>query len=606
MIKQTEQYFPGNLFFNGELYERMISLSSLKGLVAASGIAFGKAYKLSTPDLSYTERTIDCADEEMNRLQVAVEKARREIQLIRKQVAKHQGEEHAAIFDSHLLMLEDPYYMGTIEEIVKKEKVNVESALVQVTKLLITTFKQLNNLYIRERIADIQDVVDRILAHLLGKSLPNISLIQKQAIIVAPELKPSETVQIDKQYVQGFVTENGGKTSHAAIIARSLEISAIVGAKGATTKINHGDYLIVDGINGIVIVNPCEDTIAQYKKRKQQFSISTKDLTNYKHIATKTVDHYNIDLHANANYIHDLDRAIDHGSDGIGLFRSEFLFMESSRFPTEQEQYDIYKNVLQRMKGKPVVIRTLDIGGDKQLPYFSLPEEMNPFLGLRSIRFTLKEKELFTTQLRALLRASHYGNLKIMFPMITTTEELFETKQLLEEVKTELNAENVKVSENIEIGMMIETPAAAITADLFIDYVDFFSIGTNDLIQYTVATDRMNENVSHLYEPLHPAVLRLIKHVIDTAKDNGKWVKICGEMASDERAIPLLLGFGLTSYSMDPSSILIARKLMNSLSIEKLKPIAQKALQLNSAKEVEKLLVEHNLMEPNKNRHYIK
>lgn len=571
-------------------------MASVKGLVAASGIAFGHAYKLSTPDLSFKERTITHVDEEMNRLQHAVEKARREIQLIRQQVRKNQGEEHAAIFDSHLLMLDDPYYIGTIEEIVQKEKVNVESALVKVTELLISTFKQLNNLYIRERITDIQDVVDRILAHLLGKSLPNISLIQKEAIIVAPDLKPSETVQIDKQFVQGFVTENGGRTSHAAIIARSLEISAVVGAKGATDKINHGDYLILDGINGIVHVNPCEDTIQKYKKQRERINASSKYLTSFKNIMTKTVDHHMIDLHANVNYINDIERALDNGSDGIGLFRSEFIFMESSRFPTEDEQFEIYKKALQQMHDKPVVIRTLDIGGDKQLPYYSMPEETNPFLGLRSIRFTLKEKELLTTQLRALLRASRYGNLKIMFPMITTMEELVEIKQLLNQIKTELNKANITIADNIEIGIMIETPAAAIISDILIHEVDFFSIGTNDLIQYTVATDRMNENVSHLYEPLHPAILRLIKHVIDTANNHGKWVKICGEMASDERAIPILIGFGLTTFSMDPSSILTVRKLMNSLSKEELKPIAELALQLRTAEEVEQLLKKHRLM----------
>lgn len=572
-------------------------LSSLRGLVAAQGIAFGHAYKLSVPDLSVRERTIACVEEEMKRLQSAVEKARYEIKLIRQQVANHQGEEHAAIFDSHLLMLDDPYYMGTIEDIVQKEKVNVESALIKVTEILISTFKQLNNLYIRERITDIQDVVDRILAHLLGKSLPNISLIQKQAIIVAPELKPSETVQIDKKYVQGFVTEYGGKTSHAAIIARSLEISAVVGAKGATTKIEHGDFLIVDGMEGIVLVNPCTDTIEQYKKRQSQYTLSNMRLTSYKNVATKTKDNYPINLHANVNYFHDIERALEYGSDGIGLFRSEFLYMESSRFPSEQEQYEVYKKALQQMGDRPVVIRTLDIGGDKQLPYFSIQEETNPFLGLRSIRFTLKEKELFVTQLRALLRASSYGNLKIMFPMITTVEELYETKTLLEMVKSDLVSEGINVSDSIEIGIMIETPAAAVIADLLIDEVDFFSIGTNDLIQYTLATDRMNDNVSHLYEPLHPAVLRLIKHVIDTAYNHRKWVKVCGEMASDERAIPLLLGFGLTSFSMDPSSLLNVRKLIHSLSKTKLIKITKKALQLKSAKDVEQLLKENNLIE---------
>lgn len=572
-------------------------MASLRGTVASKGIAFGHAYKLSIPDLSFEQRTITRVEEEMNRLQQAVRKAREEIKLIRQQVAKKQGEEHASIFDSHLLMLDDPYYMGTIEEIVAKERVNVESALVKVTELLISTFKQLNNLYIRERISDIQDVVDRILAHLLGKSLPNISLIQQETIIVAPDLKPSETVQIDKDYVQGFVTENGGKTSHAAIIARSMEISAIVGAKGATEKIKHGDYLIIDGINGIVIVNPCAKTIETYKKRKKLLHASSKQLTSFKNIMTKTVDHRMVDLHANINHINDVERALENGSDGIGLFRSEYLFMESSRFPTEEEQFTVYTNVLQQMYDKPVVIRTLDIGGDKQLPYYSLPKETNPFLGMRSIRFTLKEKALFLTQLRALLRASPYGDLKIMFPMIATLDELREAKTLLEQVKTDLKKEKIPFNDNIEIGIMIETPAAAFASDIFADEVDFFSIGTNDLIQYTFAIDRMNENVSHLYDPLHPAILRLMKHVLMTAERHGKWVKVCGEMASDERAIPILIGLGLTSFSMDPSAILSVRRLVNTLSQEKMKAIAKEALKRKTSKEVEQLLIEYRLID---------
>lgn len=572
-------------------------MASLRGTVASKGIAFGHAYKLSIPDLSFEQRTITRVEEEMNRLQQAVRKAREEIKLIRQQVAKKQGEEHASIFDSHLLMLDDPYYMGTIEEIVAKERVNVESALVKVTELLISTFKQLNNLYIRERISDIQDVVDRILAHLLGKSLPNISLIQQETIIVAPDLKPSETVQIDKDYVQGFVTENGGKTSHAAIIARSMEISAIVGAKGATEKIKHGDYLIIDGINGIVIVNPCAKTIETYKKRKKLLHASSKQLTSFKNIMTKTVDHRMVDLHANINHINDVERALENGSDGIGLFRSEYLFMESSRFPTEEEQFTVYTNVLQQMYDKPVVIRTLDIGGDKQLPYYSLPKETNPFLGIRSIRFTLKEKALFLTQLRALLRASPYGDLKIMFPMIATLDELREAKTLLEQVKTDLKKEKIPFNDNIEIGIMIETPAAAFASDIFADEVDFFSIGTNDLIQYTFAIDRMNENVSHLYDPLHPAILRLMKHVLMTAERYGKWVKVCGEMASDERAIPILIGLGLTSFSMDPSAILSVRRLVNTLSQEKMKAIAKEALKRKTSKEVEQLLIEYRLID---------
>lgn len=570
---------------------------SIKGITAARGIAFGTAYKLATPNLTFETRTIKSVQAEMERLQDAISKSREEIKQIRKQVKENQGEDNAMIFDSHLLMLDDPYYMETIEQIVTEEKINVESAVVRVTDLLLSTFKQLNNLYIRERITDIQDVVDRVLANLLGKSLPNISLIQDEAsIIVAPELKPSETVQIDCRYVQGFVTDFGGKTSHAAIIARSLELSAIVGAKKAMTTIEHGDELIVDGINGLVHINPTAELTEQYREKQRRLNAKRFRLTTFKRRRTVTRDNQRIEIHANINSEGDIERAVRNGIDGIGLFRSEFIFMNEVNFPSEETQYTMYKRALLKMNGRPVVVRTLDIGGDKQLPYYTMPEETNPFLGLRSIRFTLEEKELFKTQLRALLRASVHGNLKIMFPMITTFQELQAAKALLEEVKQSLKEEQIPFNDKIEIGMMIETPATALLADLFIKEVDFFSIGTNDLIQYTFATDRMNERVAHLYEPLHPAILRITKQVIDVAKAHGKWVKICGEMASDERALPLLIGFGLTSLSMDPGNILNARKQINYLTYKQLKSIAEKAIQVKDAKEVEKLLVTHRII----------
>ena len=570
---------------------------SIKGITAARGIAFGTAYKLATPNLTFETRTIKSVQAEMERLQDAISKSREEIKQIRKQVKENQGEDNAMIFDSHLLMLDDPYYMETIEQIVTEEKINVESAVVRVTDLLLSTFKQLNNLYIRERITDIQDVVDRVLANLLGKSLPNISLIQDEAsIIVASELKPSETVQIDRRYVQGFVTDFGGKTSHAAIIARSLELSAVVGAKKAMTTIEHGDELIVDGINGLVHINPTAELTEQYREKQRRLNAKRFRLTTFKRRRTITRDNQRIEIHANINSEGDIERAVRNGIDGIGLFRSEFIFMNEVNFPSEETQYTMYKRALLKMNGRPVVVRTLDIGGDKQLPYYTMPEETNPFLGLRSIRFTLEEKELFKTQLRALLRASVHGNLKIMFPMITTFQELQAAKSLLEEVKQSLKEEQIPFNDGIEIGMMIETPATALLADLFIKEVDFFSIGTNDLIQYTFATDRMNERVAHLYEPLHPAILRITKQVIDVAKAHGKWVKICGEMASDERALPLLIGFGLTSLSMDPGNILNARKQINYLTYKQLKSIAEKAIQVKDAKEVEKLLVTHRII----------
>lgn len=574
----------------------MLILTTLKGIVASSGIAFGKAYILSNPDLSIPTYSISSVSDEIRRLQVALRKSRHEIEAIRAQVAKQQGEQNAAIFDSHLLMLDDPYYIGAIEQMMQDEKVNVEVALTKVTNLIISTFKQLNNLYIRERVKDIQDVVDRVLANLLGKSLPNISLIKEHSIIVAPELKPSETVQIDRRFVKGFVTDFGGKTAHSAIMARALNLSAIVGTKEATSIIKHGDELIVDAISGKVFINPTEDILAKYKVKQSRFARKKEQLSLFKNRATKTKDRETLQIHANINSIDSLNQAIEKGIDGVGLFRTEFLYMESANFPTEGDQFNLYRMALQTMGDKPVVIRTLDIGGDKHLPYMSTREEANPFLGLRSIRYSLKEKDIFKTQLRAMLRASSYGNLKIMFPMITTMEELIAAKRMVQETKQELQKEDVSVNNTIEIGMMIETPAAVLLADLFIDEVDFFSIGTNDLIQYTFAIDRMNEHVSHLYEPLHPAILRQIKMIVDIANSKKRWVKVCGEMANDKWAIPLLIGLGVTSFSMDSNAILLARKQIHSLSKYQLQTIAHKALIADSATTVRQLLIDNNIV----------
>lgn len=574
----------------------MINLPKLTGVVASKGIAFGKAYILSSPDLTFERRIIKHPHKEMERLNRAILKAEKEIKKIRLQVAQEQGEEHATIFDAHLLMLKDDDYIRTVEQKIVTKALNAESALVEVTDVLTSTFKQLNNLYIRERITDIRDVVDRVLAHLLDIPLPNIRLIDEQTIIVADELKPSETIAMNQMFVKGFVTENGSKTSHATIIARSLNISALVGVEQATKIIEHNDELIIDAIAGKVIINPDNQVKKQYLQKLNQLNDSQIQLTPYKYKETKTKDGRKLHLAANISSFKDVDVAKENNVDGVGLVRTEFLFMDDRSMLTEERQFLTYKNILQKMKNKPVVARTLDIGGDKQLVHTNMYKEDNPLLGLRSIRFALKNKKLFQTQLRALLRASVYGKLKIMFPMITTIEELIEAKKLLEKEKLKLQQEKIPVSENIPIGMMIETPSSALLSDLLIQEVDFLSVGTNDLIQYTFAIDRTNEHVAHLYEPLHPAILRLIKQVIDVGRNNNKIVKVCGELSQDEQALPLLIGLGLETFSMNPAAILRIRKQISRLTVDACKTVAKQALVMNSAKDVKQLLRRQKLI----------
>jgi len=453
--------------------------------------------------------------------------------------------------------------------------------------MFVTLFEGMDDEYMSARASDIKDVTNRILAHLLGVHIPNPSNINEQVIIVANDLTPSETAQLDRNYVLGFITDIGGRTSHSAIMARSLEIPAVVGAGTATTTIQNGDWLIVDGLSGQVLVNPTEaDVIADYQEKAQSYRTQQAEWVTLVNEQTMSKDGVHIELAANIGSPSDLDGVLRHGAEGIGLYRTEFLYMGRENLPSEDEQFTAYKTVIEGMKGKPVVIRTLDIGGDKHLPYLPLQEEMNPFLGHRAIRLCLDQQELFRTQLRALLRASVYGNLKIMFPMIATIQEFREAKSILLEEKEKLIAEGIAVSAAIEVGMMVEIPATAVMADIFAKEVDFFSIGTNDLIQYTMAADRMNEKVSYLYQPYNPAILRLIQMVIKAAHQEQKWVGMCGEMAGDELAVPLLLGLGLDEFSMSATSILKTRALLKQLTVPEMQSLATEALQLATAEEV--------------------
>lgn len=562
---------------------------SLEGIAASSGIAFGKAYKLIEPDLSFEKKTVENSELEITKLHNSLKKAKDELSQIRDKVSELQGEENARIFDAHLLVLQDPDLLSAIREKINSEKINAASALYEVTASFINMFEQMENEYMRERSADIKDVTKRVLAHLLGKTLPNPGLITEETILITKDLTPSDTAQINKKYVKGFIADIGGRTSHSAIMARSMELPAIVGTKEASLKIKNGDNIIIDGMSGKIFVNPSKKIQEEYKNRQEKLDVQRAEWALLKDEPTVTKDNYKVELAANIGSPKDIEQVKANGSEGIGLYRTEFLYMERTSLPTEEEQFEAYKTVLHEMNGKPVIVRTLDIGGDKQLSYWDMPKEINPFLGLRAIRFTLEETTIFRTQLRALLRASHYGNLKIMFPMIATLDEFHEAKQILIEEKQKLQNENVPIAK-IEVGIMVETPATALVIDQFAEEVDFFSIGTNDLIQYTFAADRMNEYVSYLYQPYHPAILRLVKMVIDAAHAEGKWVGMCGEMAGDQKAIPLLLGLGLDEFSMSASSILPARSQLKNLSKKDMELLAEKALLMKTTDEVLELV----------------
>lgn len=561
-------------------------MNFLKGIAASSGIAMAKAYRLVEPVLSFEKKVIENAGIEIERLHTALTTSKTELETIREKAKVGLGEEEAAIFDAHLLVLSDPELITQIEDQIKTEKVNAEHALKEVADMFVSMFEQMDNDYMKERAADIRDVTKRVLSHLLGVQIVNPSMISEEAIIVAEDLTPSDTAQLNREFVKGFTTNIGGRTSHSAIMARSMEIPAVVGTKTATVEIQHGDFIIVDGLKGEVYVNPTLELIAQYEQEQIRFEEQKAEWAKLLTEKTISVDGHHVELAANIGTPNDLAGVINNGGEGIGLYRTEFLYMGRNELPSEEEQFESYKTVLEGMNGKPVVVRTLDIGGDKELPYLDLPKEMNPFLGFRAIRLCLEEQDIFRTQLRALLRASSYGNLKIMFPMIANLDEFRAAKTILEEEKQKLLSEGADVSDFIELGIMVEIPSTAIMADQFAKEVDFFSIGTNDLTQYTMAADRMNERVSYLYQPYSPAILRLVKMVIDAAHKEGKWAGMCGEMAGDEIAIPLLLGLGLDEFSMSATSILKARSQILRLSKKEMEELAEKALQMNTTSEV--------------------
>lgn len=566
----------------------------LIGIAASDGYAYAKAYPLVQPDLTIPKETVENADDEIKRFEEAIDKSKAELEVIRKNAVESLGEEEAQVFDAHIMVLSDPDLIGQTTSQIEEDKVNASAAFEKVTGTFISMFEAMeDNPYMQERAADIKDVRKRVIAHLLGVTLPNPSTIDEEVIIIAEDLTPSDTAQLNKKYVKAFVTDIGGRTSHSAIMARSLEIPAIVGTGSITSEVSEGQYLAVDGILGEVIVDPSDEEIAENEKKAVEYDSLKSEWEKLKDELSVTKDGKQVELAANIGTPRDLDGVISNGAEGVGLYRTEFLYMDSKELPTEDEQFEAYKEVLEGLEGKPVVVRTMDIGGDKELPYLELPEEMNPFLGYRAIRISLDKKDMFKTQLRALLRASVHGKLRIMFPMIATLQEFREAKAFLLEVKEELLSEGVEVSEDIQIGIMVEIPAAAMLADQFAKEVDFFSIGTNDLIQYSMAADRMNERVSYLYQPYNPSILRLIKNVIDASHAEGKWTGMCGEMAGDQTAVPLLLGLGLDEFSMSASSVLKTRSLVRRLNLTDMQALAEKAInECTSSEEVVALVEE--------------
>lgn len=557
----------------------------LKGIAASAGISIARVYKLEAPKVEIVKKEGDPAAE-VEKFNAALEKTKKDIEGVKERAAKRLSEEELAVFDAHLMMAGDPEFASQIVNMIETDKVNAEYAADAVATQMVTMFESMDNDYFRERAADIKDVTFRLKCNLLGLTIPDLTAIDEDSIIVAYDLTPSDTAQLN-EYVKGFATAIGGKTSHSAIMANSLEIPAVVGCgEEILNAAAQGDLMILDAVDGNVIINPDEAAVKEYEAKAEAFKAEKEALKVLVDAKTITTDGHQVELAGNIGGIKDVEGVLKNGGEGVGLFRTEFLYMDSDHFPTEEEQFEAYKAVLEGMGGKKVVVRTLDIGGDKKLKYFTFPEEMNPFLGYRAIRLCLDRTDIFRTQLRALIRASVYGKLCIMFPMIATVKEFCDAKAIYEEEKAKLIAEGVQVADNIEVGMMVEIPAAAVLADQFAKYADFFSIGTNDLIQYSMAADRMSEHVSYLYQPYNPSVLRLIKMTIEGAHKEGKWAGMCGAMAGEEYAAPILLGLGLDEFSMSATQILKARKIINGLSKKEMEELAAEAVNKQTADEV--------------------
>ena len=559
-----------------------------KGINASPGIAIARAIVYVKQELTVVQQSINDVQAELDRFNAAVAKSKDQLNTLKEKTASEMSEEEAAIFDAHSMFLEDPEFVGAITQAVENDKINAEAATKAVVDQFYAMFDAMDDPYFKGRAADIQDVGDRLLRNLMGIEIMDISHLDEDAVIVAEDLAPSDTATMDKVHVKGFATDIGSRTSHTAIMARSLEIPAILGLQDITKTAKTGEIIIVDGSTGEAIVDPTDEELAEYKEKQKAFEAYMAELAELKDQDAETTDGHKVKVVANIGSPKDVEGVVRNGGKGVGLYRSEFLYMNSDEMPTEDKQFAAYKTVIEQFKdGEGVIIRTLDIGGDKKLPYLPLEEEMNPFLGLRAIRLCLSKPDMFKTQLRAILRASAFGKTRVMFPMIGNVGEVRQAKAILKECMQELDAEGVDYDHDLEIGIMVEIPSAAITADIIADEVDFFSIGTNDLCQYTLAVDRMNQNVSYLYDPLHPAILRLVKNVITQSHNKpGKFTGMCGEMAGDPVAALILLGLGLDEFSMSASSIPQVKKIIRSVSFEQAKAVADKAMTMQTGAEI--------------------
>ncbi len=562
----------------------------MKGLGVSPGIGIGNAFIIDKKAMNIERKHVIDTDSEIKRLRNALEIGKNQLNELYLKTLEEVGEKEAQIFKSHEMMLEDDTFSSDVEVRIKNENINAEFAINETSDTYIKLFENIEDEYLRERADDIRDVMTRVIKILLGINNTDYSKLKENSIIIAKDLTPSDTAQIDKSKVAAMITEMGGKTSHAAIIARIMGIPTVVGLENITNKIKPNDFVICDGKSGKVLINPNQKQLKYYTQKKEKEEEVGNELKKQIGLSTVTKDGFEVSLSANIGTPRDVDMVLENDAEGIGLFRSEFIFMNRELSPTEDEQYEEYKEVLSRMNNKPVIIRTLDIGGDKNVPYIDIPKEMNPFLGYRAIRLCLGNIDVFRTQLRAILRASIYGNVKIMFPMISTMKELKDAKKILEEAKLELKKEGKSFKNNIEIGIMIEIPSAAIISDMLAREVDFFSIGTNDLIQYTLAVDRMNSKLSHLYSQYHPALLRLIKSIIENAHKAGIWVGMCGEAAGDPKLIPVFLGMGLDEFSMNAPSVLKSRYIIRGLKKKEMEQVAANTLNLENAVEVEDYL----------------
>ena len=573
----------------------------IQGISGSRGVAVGNVYRYIQEEIVIPDYTVadDIVEEEIGKFAAAMAATLKQLDTIRQKALDEMGPEEAAIFEAHMQIAQDPSLSDGIKSLVESSHTNVVAATAQTIETFANIFLGMEDAYMRERGADIKDIGDRLMRNMLGMNPRGLSHISGEVILVAQDLAPSDTASLDKNVVKGIVTAAGGPTSHAAIMARTLEIPAVMGV-GDIESFVDGDKAVVLGTDGIVEMNPSDVDWDEYTNQAAAFQEELKRLRESANLEAITTDGHHVELFGNIGKAKDAKNALTMGAQGIGLYRTEFLYMENDELPAEDVQFEEYKKVAQDMKGKPVIIRTMDIGGDKELKCLDLPSEMNPFLGYRAIRISLNRPDIFKVQLRALLRASAFGDIHIMYPMIASVEEVKQANAMLDECKEELTAEGKEFNKDIKVGIMIEVPAAAVISPILAKYVDFFSIGTNDLCQYTLAVDRMNEAIGSLYQPLHPGVLRLIKHVIDASHEQGKFTGMCGELASDPVATMILLGLGLDEFSMTASSIPLIKNILRSVSKAECEEVANKALTMDTAEEItgyaKSVLIEKGLL----------